>query len=237
LRPIDPIAEEDRAAAALTPARPIVLLTGFGPFPGVPANATDLLVPRLAKAARELFPTCDFVAEILPTEWAAAPQKLADLLARPGTALALHFGVSKQAEGFQIELVGRNQCREIADAAGRVPASACVIDAGPFELPSTAPAERIVDRLRKLGVPACTSTDAGGYLCNALLYHSLSAASALAQPHLVCFVHLPADLPGPDGHVTQSDCRLDWRGAMAGGIEIIAACLESLSSAPAVKPG
>ena len=75
MRTIDPIAKEDRAAAALTPARPIVLLTGFGPFPGVPENATAVLVPRLAKAARELFPTYDFVAEILPTEWTAAPQK------------------------------------------------------------------------------------------------------------------------------------------------------------------
>ncbi|MGZ5851566.1 MAG: pyroglutamyl-peptidase I family protein, partial [Hyphomicrobium sp.] len=108
---------------------------------------------------------------------------------------------------------------------------------GTCRTPIDGSAGRIVERLRKLGVPAGTSTDAGRYLCNALLYHSLSAASALAQPHLVSFVHLPADLPGPDGHVIQSDCRLDWRGAMAGGIEIIAACLESLSSAPAVKAG
>ena len=43
------------------------------------------------------------------------------------------------------------------------------------------------------------------------------AAGTLKKPHLVGFVHLPADLPGPDGHVTQSDCRLDWRGTMAGG--------------------
>lgn len=237
MRPIDPIAKEDRAAAALTPARPIVLLTGFGPFPGVPENATAVLVPRLAKAARELFPTYDFFAEILPTEWTAAPQKVGDLLARPGTVLALHFGVSKQAEGFQIELVGRNACKAVADAAGNMPATECLLDDGPAELACTLPVERILQRLTQLGVPVRTSTDAGGYLCNALLYHSLGAAGTLKKPHLVGFVHLPADLPGPDGHVTQSDCRLDWRGTMAGGIEIIAACLESLGSAPAVKAG
>ena len=30
--------------------KPIVLLTGFGPFPGIPDNASSLLVPRLRAA-------------------------------------------------------------------------------------------------------------------------------------------------------------------------------------------
>jgi pyroglutamyl-peptidase len=125
----------------------------------------------------------------------------------------------------------------VADAAGNMPATECLLDDGPAELVCTLPVEHILQRLTQLGVPVRTSTYAGGYLCNALLYHSLGAAGTLKKPHLVGFVHLPADFPGPDGHVTQSDCRLDWRGTMAGGIEIIAACLESLSSAPAVKAG
>lgn len=237
MRPHDPIAGEDRGAPET--ARPAIVLTGFGPFPGVPDNATALLVPRLAKAARDLFPAYDVVAEILPTEWIAAPQKLADLLARPGTVLALHFGVSRQAEGFQIELVGRNQCKAMADAAGNTPAVECLLEDGPAELASTLPAERIVQRLTKLGVPARTSTDAGGFLCNALLYHSLAAAGTLDKPHLVGFVHLPADLTGhgADGRRPHPDCRLDMRGAIAGGLEIIAACLESIGSALPVKPG
>jgi pyroglutamyl-peptidase len=239
LRPIDPIAKENRAAAAPTPARPIVLLTGFGPFPGVPENATALLVPRLARAVRDLYPDYEVVAAILPTEWVAAPQKVGDLLARPGTVLALHFGVSRQTVGFQIELVGRNACRAVADAAGNMPATGCLLDDGPAELACTLPVERILQRLTQLGVPVCTSTDAGGYLCNALLYHSLGAAGTLKKPHLVGFVHLPAELVGygADGMAPHPDCRLDWRGAMAGSVEIVAACLESLGSAPPVKDG
>jgi pyroglutamyl-peptidase len=234
---IDPSAGEDRAAPE--PARPVILLTGFGPFPGVPENATAVLVPRLAKAARDLYPGYDVVAEILPTEWVAAPQKLGDLLARPGTVLALHFGVSRQAEGFQIELVGRNQCKAMPDAAGNMPAVECLLDDGPAELCCTLPAERIVQRLSQLGVPARTSTDAGGFLCNALLYHSLAAAGTFEKPHRVGFVHLPADLTGhgADGQRPHLGCRLDMRGAISGGLEIIAACLESLGSAAPVKAG
>lgn len=233
MRPTD-ATSKGGAGGAPQSARPVIVLTGFGPFPGVPDNATARLVPRLAKAARELFPAYGVVAEILPTEWVAAPQRLAGLLARPGTALALHFGVSKHAEGFRIELIGRNQRKATADAAGHLPAGACVIEAGPSELACTLPADRIVERLAQLGVPARTSTDAGGFLCNALLYHSLVAADALEQPHLVGFVHLPVHLPDRN---PQPGCRLDMRGAIAGGLEIIAECLECIGSPGPVKAG
>jgi pyroglutamyl-peptidase len=212
----------------LASPRPTILLTGFGPFPGVDSNATAELVPELIEAARAKFTEHDVVGAILPTEWVAAPQKLGDLLARPGTVLALHFGVSRQAEGFQIELVGRNQCKAVADAAGCMPAAECLLDDGPAELACTLPVERIVQRLTRLGVPVRTSTDAGGFLCNALLYHSLGAAHTLAKPHLVGFVHLPADLVGhgADGRRPRPGCRLDMPAAVAGSLEIIAACLE-----------
>ncbi len=226
MRPID-ATSNGGASDAPERARPVILLTGFGPFPGVPDNATARLIPRLAKAARELFPVYDVVAEILPTEWVAAPQKLAELLARPGMALALHFGVSKHAEGFRIELVGRNQRKATADAAGHLPAGQCVIEDGPSELSCTLPADRILERLSQLGVPARTSSDAGGFLCNALLYHSLAAADALGQPHLVGFVHLPVELAD---QVLQPGCRLNMRGAITGGLEIIAECLECAGS-------
>jgi pyroglutamyl-peptidase len=232
LPPTDETREEGAGVAER--ARPLILLTGFGPFPGVPDNATARLIPRLAKAARELFPAYDVAAEILPTEWTATPQKLAELIARPGTVLALHFGVSHHVEGFQLELVGRNRCKPIADAAGRMPAADCLLDDGPAELASTLPVARIVQRLTQLGVPVRTSTDAGGYLCNALLYHSLGAAGPLAKPHLVGFVHLPVDLPDRN---PEPGCRLDMRGAIAGGLEIIAECLDAMGSLSPVKAG
>jgi pyroglutamyl-peptidase len=203
--------------------RRVILLTGFGPFPGVPDNATARLVPRLAKAARELFPAYDVLAEVLPAEWTAAPRKVADLLARPGPVLAVHFGVSKHAEGFRIERVGRNHCKVTADAAGCLPLGEYVIHGAPAELASTLPADRIVERLVRLGVPARTSTDAGGFLCNALLYHSLAATEALKEPPLVGFVHLPVELPERSPH---PGCHLDMLGAMAGGLEIIAECIK-----------
>jgi pyroglutamyl-peptidase len=208
-----------------------IVLTGFGPFPGVADNATATLVPCLAAAARELYPQHEVISEILPTEWNRAPARLRALLAEGNVALMLHFGVVQDATGFRLERVGRNIQAPRQDAAGELPASACVIDDGPAELTSTWPAERIAARLSRLGLPCVTSDNAGAYLCNALLYHSLAAANETPHPHVAGFVHVPSALighGGADSRERHPPCGLDLQMAVAGGLEIIATCLEHL---------
>lgn len=199
------------------------LLTGFGPFPGVPHNATGVLVPRLAAKARRHFPDWRIATAILPTEWDAAPVALARHIARARPLLALHFGVSREARGFIIETLGRNVCRPTADAAGMPPNSALLVADGPATRAAILPAIEIVTRLTRRGFPAATSDDAGGYLCNAVLYHSLGHAEAAApRPARAGFVHVPADLGSP-GAVLSLDQAVD------GGLEILAACLADLN--------
>ena len=86
------------AIGATVQARITVLITGFGPFPGVPVNATMRLLPELARAAPKRFPDVQFAVEVLPTEWAAAPRRLQQLLAEVEPDIALHFGVSSRAK-------------------------------------------------------------------------------------------------------------------------------------------
>jgi len=212
--------------------RPSILLTGFGAFPGVDTNATAELVPQLAAEARRRFPGHEILEAVLPVEWLLAPQRLQELVRDASPRLALHFGVSSAATGFQIELVGRNLCEARHDAAGKLPVTAQLVASGPAILASTLPAEHIVRRLQRAGLPCCTSNDAGGYLCNALLYHSLTSAHASPEPFLSGFVHLPAGLQTANGaHGEPSACGLSWRDAIAGGIEIIATCLDMQAAA------
>jgi pyroglutamyl-peptidase len=228
------------AYRARMPARPTIVLTGFGPFPGVPDNATATLVPRLTKAAGTLFASHDVVGEILPTEWRSAPARLETLIGLGNVVLMLHFGVAQDAHGFRLELVSRNMQTSLQDAAGELPDSGEVIEEGPELLAATLPAERIAARLLGLGYPCATSDNAGTYLCNALLYHSLTAARELPAPHLIGFIHLPAGLTGhgPGGLDRHPNCPLDWRGAVAGGLEIIGACLDHIAErGPPVKTG
>lgn len=202
--------------------RPTILLTGFGPFPGIEANASGRFVPELAASARQRFHDHDVVDAILPVIWMESPKLVCDLIADHGPAVALHFGVAKNARDVQIECTGRNQCAARVDANGALPGAELLVEHGPQTLAATFPVDRIVARLEQAGVPFSTSDDAGGYLCNALLYHSLTAAHARPKPHLAGFVHLPASLTADSA----SDCPLSWDDALRGGLEIIAACVE-----------
>lgn len=219
-----------RSENAVAATGPTILLTGFGPFPGIGANATAEFVPELAQLARARFQGHDVIDAVLPVEWERTPQLLTELLAQTHPVLALHFGVAKAASRFQIERVGRNACAPRHDAIEAFPACEQVIASGPDVLPSTLPVEAILTRLARAGVPCCTSDDAGGYLCNTLLYHSLTAAGAHPTPFLSGFVHLPAALARAEA---APDVGLTWDIALLGGIETIAACLETKALAAA----
>ena len=217
-----------RTAHATGQARTTVLITGFGPFPGVPVNATMRLLPELARAAPRLFPDVHFAVEVLPTEWAAAPRRLQQMLAEVEPDLALHFGVSSRARGFEIESRARNACAASPDASGALPPGAAIRDGGAEHLPASLPVRHIVARLRQLGIPAFVSRDAGTYLCNAALYHSLVCAKdEAASGRRVGFVHIPATLarPGGPNRGRTGACPLTWEQALDGALEILAACL------------
>src|SRR5262249_61835615 len=89
-RPVMRRQQWDRYAEAQ--ARTSVLITGFGPFPGVPVNATMRLLPELAEVAPRLFPDVRFAFAVLPTEWAAGPRGLRVLLAGGADSVAPHLG-------------------------------------------------------------------------------------------------------------------------------------------------
>ena len=217
-----------RTARATTQARTTVLMTGFGPFPGVPVNATMRLLPELSRAAPHHFPDVRFAIEVLPTEWAAGPQRLQMLLAEVEPDLALHFGVSARARGFEIEQRARNACAISPDACGALPTGTALRDGGAEHLSASLPVAHIVARLRRLGVPAYVSRDAGTYLCNAALYHSLVCAKDQAgSGRRVGFVHIPAALahPGGSNRGRTGACPLTWTQALDGALEILAACL------------
>lgn len=207
--------------------RDTILLTGFGPFPGVAENASQRLVPKLAHLAARRFSAHRVVSRILPTEWERAPARLEDLYARERPKLVLHFGVSPQANAYVIETVARNTRKAAQDAAGALPRDEVVVRGGPAEIAARLPAEDIKERLNAINVPAVMSQDAGSYLCNALLYRSLVCAEQIVEPEAVGFFHIPREIPpAPLKSRTEPGVmRFDWGTALIGGLEIIRACL------------
>lgn len=218
--------------------RPDVLITGFGPFPGVPRNPSSALAAELARLAARALPGYTFRCASLPTSWAAAPLMVQDLVSACTPVLLVHFGVARRARGFVIETRARNLQAASPDVAGERAPDARIAGDGPAALASTLPCGLIYERLRRRGLPVVLSRDAGTYLCNAVLYRSLAwartAPAAGRLPHCG-FIHVPAHLSNPtEPRFGASRSRLSWDDALAGGLDVIAASLGNQS--PSSRP-
>ena len=205
-----------------------VLITGFGPFPGVPHNVSASLAEEVGSEVRRRFPSSNVVTAALPTEWEIAPERVSDLICDLKPALAVHFGVSDLAHGFVIETLARNATGKL-DASGAMPVIPVIEPFGPEHIPTMLPAGRINARLKRLGLPTRLSRDAGTYLCNAVFYRSVLTQKELGNGGRSGFVHLPVaieEAPGRDAHHRKRRAvNLDFDRAKQGGIEIISACL------------
>lgn len=203
--------------------RPTILLTGFGPFPGTPENLTSRLVPELAKRAARRFRGHAIVSEIFPTEWARAPQRLAELYREHSPKVVLHFGVSERATGFAVETTAFNRCAATADASGVLPSAAHIESEGTESLPTRLPSDDIVAHLSALNLPVALSGDAGSYICNTVFYRTLHHAAALPRTAVAGFIHIPTKLA--DDAATSDTRPFDWNVALLGSMEIIRVCL------------
>jgi pyroglutamyl-peptidase len=175
-------------------ARPRVLLTGFGPFPGAAENSSAWLVEELAGKRQASRLGCDLDAEVLPTEWAEVARRGPGLIQHHRPRLILHLGLHKRARGFRIERSAHNLIDLREDARGAVLNRRTILDRSDGRLDTEVPATQLARHLRTQDLPAVASRSAGTYLCNYLYYLSLHWARGQNGACDVCFVHLP---PGP----------------------------------------
>ncbi|HEX2257282.1 MAG TPA: hypothetical protein VHG92_11395 [Afifellaceae bacterium] len=166
--------------------RPVVLATGFGPFPGAPENPTRDLVESLRSGWGER--RGELHTAVLPTRYHAAREMVLRLHRRLRPDIAVHFGFSFRATGFMLERTAENRVMPgRLDAAGARPARGRIHEAGPLACPSALPLDPIHGALRERGLPVAYSGNAGGYVCNLVFY----AAAARRRPTLTGFVHIP----------------------------------------------
>ncbi len=165
-----------------------VLVTGFGPFPGVERNASASVVHALTLSA--VPPGIELFARVIPVEWTQARAVAREAIAWARPDAILHFGVTKRAAGFEIETRAINMSGPKQDRAGIArPGMPLARSAAPV-LHGTLPPPALLRALRLQGFPAQLSRNAGRYLCNALYYWSLADAGTGGA--LVSFVHMPA---------------------------------------------
>jgi pyroglutamyl-peptidase len=202
-----------------------VLLTGFGPFPGADKNVSADLVRAAARRLRRLHPKIAIHVAILPTEWERGPETLRRLYLRLEPALAVHFGISSKARSLVIETRANNRRRPQPDARETLPKSPLVSPTGPATLAVTLPVDLILRRLERKDIPHALSMDAGGYLCNAVLYHSLRLARRTSPRGKAGFVHIPPTLKR--GKDSPWPAVLTWEAAVEGAVAIVETALDA----------
>jgi pyroglutamyl-peptidase len=176
--------------AALT-----VLVTGFSAFPGTHANPTEALAralhsckARFARRGIRLEP------RVLPVVYSAVGPAIAKHIDALAPDIILHFGVATRRKEICVETIARNRVSTLhCDAAGRQAGRASILPGGPSIAKVRVPAVEIATAVRRSGCPSRLSNDAGGYLCNAAFYLSLTASHAARAPQIahVGFIHVP----------------------------------------------
>jgi pyroglutamyl-peptidase len=163
---------------------PALLVTGFGPFPGVMRNPTAALAPRVAQALARSGVGAS--ALVLPTSYARGLPLLARELERLRPRAVLMLGLAAKSRFIRIEAFARlDACPTSPDAGGAMPERRA---GRAMPLPSTAALEPALAAMRKAGLRARLSPSAGRYLCNACYAVALEA---MPRDVPVLFVHVP----------------------------------------------
>jgi pyrrolidone-carboxylate peptidase len=174
--------------AAAAAGEPVILLTAFEPFAGRGVNGSATVANRLAGT---VIGGARVVVLVLPVRWGEPERRLPDTVTRLKPVLLLGLGEGQPGRGVVVERLGANLARHLPDASGALPPGE-LLDP---QAPSHRPARFQLDAawFPAGAVSVQESHDAGGYLCNELLF------TALAQPVAVCgFVHLAPQGDQPD---------------------------------------
>jgi len=180
-----------------------VLITGFGRFPRAPFNPSAALVKALARRRRPALADIDRSTHVFATTYASVDYELPRLFGQKPD-IVLMFGLAARTRELRIETRARNAVSVIfPDAGGYRHVGAALAPAGPPALRGAAPFARLLGVLRRRGVPARLSRDAGNYLCNYAYWRALERARG-GTP-LVQFIHVPSLRlkPRPRRHAAQ----------------------------------
>lgn len=169
----------------MTQNRARLLVTGFGPFPGIAHNPSAEIARRVAASPRWRMHEVAAQALILPTTYAALDQVLDPAIAREAPDALLMIGVAGRSSRVRIETRALNRANILLpDAAGQRPGRLTLRDGHGARAMREDPV-RLRALMRRHGVACRVSQDAGRYLCNAAYFQ------ALATPIPVLFVHIP----------------------------------------------
>jgi pyroglutamyl-peptidase len=164
-----------------------VLITGFGAFPGARTNPTIEIVKRLAGSRRLRRLGIIVSGRIFPVVYGDIERRLQQALEQIRPQAIIHLGLAGRRKALSIEARALNRIGQLRpDAVRRVSGSRTIAENAAHVLRSRWPLAKLRSAMGSTGAPTEISIDAGDYLCNQLLYSTLSSTDLAAG-----FIHVP----------------------------------------------
>ena len=166
----------------------LVLVTGFGAFPGARTNPTAAILTRMERHRARLDRLGIALRTVLlPVVYTGLEQALGRAVTAERPHVILHLGLASRRRLVSVETRARNRANPLHPDAARRRTGPTLVHRQPDMLRSTYPAARLVPALRKVWPATAASIDAGDYVCNAALYRSLAARLSPCTG----FIHVP----------------------------------------------
>ena len=170
-----------------------ILVTGFDPFGGEQVNPASRCALKLDG---RVIAGVKVAAIEVPTVFGKAPRVVEQAIRQLKPVAVIEVGQAGGAAGIRVERVAVNlEDARQPDNEGNCPVDRAVVPGGPVAYWATLPTRRIVEAIRKAGIPAFLSYSAGTFVCNHLFYatcHFIATSGMPPCPHvMVGFIHVP----------------------------------------------
>lgn len=170
-----------------------LLLTYFGPFPGVPVNPTVALAEGAVRALNTARPDLRVVARELPVSYDGSSAALRAALQEVQPDALISLGVAVGRDVVSLEQVAINlDSAGIEDNDGDQRCDEPIAPDGREAYFSSLPVRASFERLRAAGEPVEISYTAGTYVCNHVFYEGQRISRELGLSIPAGFVHVPA---------------------------------------------
>ena len=165
-----------------------ILVTGFDPFGGEPINPSWEAVRRLPDAVKSI----EIIKAQIPTSFGRSVDVVRAAILEHGPDVVVCVGQAGGELGISAERVASNVDEgRIPDNDGNQPIDTRIRADGPSAYFSSLPVEAMVTAMKKTGVPAVVSNNAGAYICNHLMYQVLYMIDHEFPGKRGGFVHVP----------------------------------------------
>lgn len=170
-----------------------LLLTFFGPFPGVPVNPTVALAEGAQRLLARMRPDLNVITRELPVSYDGSSTALRTALQEVQPDALISLGVAVGRDAVSLEQVAINlDSAGIEDNDGDKRCDELITPGGQEAYFSSLPVRASFERLRAAGEPVEISYTAGTYVCNHVFYEGQRISRELGLSIPAGFVHVPA---------------------------------------------